>query len=90
MSTGFPSRYFIGIATKNSKSAEHPSANEIFRNISKADTNPVYWNRKPQTENRQPDSSVILIRQLGASGFDRTEATYRCEPWILVGHVKNE
>ena len=33
--------------------------------------------------------SVILYRQLGASGFDRIEATLRCEPWILVGHVKN-
>ena len=27
---------------------------------------------------------------MGASGFDRIVVTLRCEPWILVGHVKSE
>ena len=26
----------------------------------------------------------------GANGFDRAGSTFGCEPWILVGHVKNE
>jgi len=27
---------------------------------------------------------------VGANGFDRAGSTSDCEPWILVGHDKNE
>jgi len=31
--------------------------------------------------------SILLTT--GANGFDRAGSTFGCEPWILVGHVKN-
>ena len=32
---------------------------------------------------------VYTRRAMGANGFDRAGSTFGCEPWILVGHVKN-